>query len=212
MGADRIQAGPLNAQGTNPLDQQCLYQDSGNNDLYISGLSHKMKLLRKMSVSAIPQTPLTAITTAQTLLSETYNAGALNYQNRRLLVRGTLVYNTTIGNVATISLALILAGVTLCTITTPATNTAASTNLPIQFEFELNVVTLGAAATIESHGKVIANIGTAAAGVAGVYLDTNTAVSSAVNLLTADTLSMTIAGSAAIPSATLRSYTIEKLY
>lgn len=212
MGADRILPGFINSAGTNPYDQQALIQDVTNNDLYISGASHKTHLLRKMSLSQIPQTALTAITTAQTLLSVTYNAGGLNYQNRRIRVTGTLIYSTTTANVATISIALTLGGVTLCTITTAATNTTASTNLPIQFEFELVVVTLGATATIESHGQVLANIGTVAAAAVAAYLDTNTAVSSAVNLLAADTLTVTIAASAAVPSAQLRSGTVEKLY
>jgi hypothetical protein len=74
------------------------------------------------------------------------------------------------------------------------------------------VVTLGAAATIESHGRLNANIGTVAAAAIATYLDTNTAVSAAVNLLGAATLSVTIAASAAIPSAQLRSVRLEKLY
>jgi hypothetical protein len=212
MGADRIQAGPLNSSGTNPFDQQALYQDTLNNDLYISGSSRMMRLLSKTSISLPAQVALSAITTAQTLFSENYNAGALNYLNRRIRVSGSVIYSTTAANVATISFALVLAGVTLCTITTAATNTTASANLPIQFEFELCVVTLGAAATIESHGRLNANIGTVAAAAIATYLDTNTAVSAAVNLLGAATLSVTIAASAAIPSAQLRSVRLEKLY
>jgi hypothetical protein len=154
------------------------------------------------------QTAKTAITTAQTLLSFAFAAGALNVIGRKLRVKGVLIYSTTAANVATISFALKLGTVTLCTITTAATNTTASTSLPIHFEFELTVVTLGATATLESHGRVEANIGTTAAAAVAVYLDTNTAVSSAVNLTAAETLSVTIAASAAVPTAQLRSATL----
>ena len=209
MGADRITNGPLSSANINTYDQQAIVQDSTNNTLQISGASKKLQLLRSAPLVLNAQNALAAITVAQTLLSLAFNAGALNVTNRRIRVKGSVIYSTTIANVATISFALVLGGVTLCTITTAATNTAASANLPIQFEFELLVASLGAAATIESHGKLEANIGTVAAAAVAVYLDTNTAVSAAVNLLTAETLSVTVAASAAIPSLQLREAVIE---
>ncbi len=209
MGADRVTVGPLSSNATNSFDTQALVQDVQNNTLSVSGSSRKLAVLQS-AIAVLPaQTALTAITAAQVVLSQAFNPGALNVVNRTLRVSGSLIYSTTATNVATISLALVLGGVTLCTITTAATNTAASANLPIQFEFELNVVSLGASATVESHGWVAANIGTVAAAAIATYLDTNTAVSSAVNLLTAATLQLTIAASAAVPSAQLRQATIE---
>ncbi len=209
MGADRVTVGPLSSNATNSFDAQALVQDVQNNTLSVSGSSRKLAVLQS-AIAVLPaQTALTAITAAQVVLSQAFNPGALNVQNRTIRVSGSLIYSTTATNVATISLALVLGGVTLCTITTAATNTAASANLPIQFEFELNVVSLGASATVESHGWVAANIGTVAAAAIATYLDTNTAVSSAVNLLTAATLQLTIAASAAVPSAQLRQATIE---
>ena len=210
MGADRITYGPPSGAGTNAFDQKALVLDQTNGVLYVSGASNNRKLMVAMGAPLVltAQTAKTAITTAQSLLSFAFTPGALNVTGRKMRVRGCLIYSTTAANVATISLALVLGGVTLCTITTGATNTAASTNLPIWFEFELTVVTLGATATIESHGRVDANIGTVAAAVAGTYLDTNTAVSSAVNLTAASTLSVTIAASAAIPSAQVRSASV----
>ena len=209
MGADRIQAGPLSSAGTNPYDVQAIVQDSQNNTLQVSGAGRTLALLRSNTLTLTAQTALTAITTAQTLLSKIFPLGALNVQNRRIHVEGNVVYNTTIANVATLAFALTLGGVTLCTITTAATNTAASTNLPVHFEFDFTVVSLGASATIEAHGKVEANIGTAAAGATTQYLATNAAVSSAVNLLANATLAVTIAASAAVPSMTLRDAVIE---
>lgn len=210
MGADRVTFGPPSASGVNYFDQKSLVLDQTNGVLYVSGAANNRKLMLAMGAPLVlpAQTAMTAITTAQSLLSFVFGAGALNVTGRKIRVKGVGIYSTTIANVATISIALTLGGVTLCTITTPATNTAASSNLPFEFEFELTVVTLGASATIESHGKVIANIGTVAAAVANTYLDTNTDVSSAVNLTAAATLTVTIAASAAVPSAQLRSATL----
>jgi hypothetical protein len=210
MGADRSTYGPPSANGVNAFDQKAIVLDQTNGVMYSSGSVNNRKLMAAMGAPLVlpAQPPATAITTTQGLLAFVFGAGALNVIGRKLRVKGVLIYSTTAANVATISLALSLGGVILCTITTAATNTAASANLPIHFEFELTVVTLGATATIESHGRVDANIGTAAAAAAATYLDTNTAVSSAVNLTAAATLGVTIAASAAVPSAQLRSATV----
>jgi hypothetical protein len=192
----------------NSFDQKALVLDQSNGVLYVSGNNRKLMLAMGAPLVLPAQTALAAITAAQNLLTFGFGAGALNVTGRKLRVKGTLLYSTTATNVATISFALTLGGVTLCTITTAATNTAASANLPIHFEFEITVATLGATATVESHGRVDANIGTAAAAAVATYLDTNTAVSAAVNLAAASTLAVTIAASAAVPSAQLRSATL----
>jgi hypothetical protein len=157
------------------------------------------------------QTALTAITTAQNLFSQVMAAGSLNLVGRTLRVRGTVIYSTTSTNVATITIAIKLGSVTLCSITTAATNTAASTNLPIQFEFTLTVATAGSAGMINAHGSVTANIGTTAAPNTAIYLDTNTAAQGPVDLTVAETLAVTIAASAAVPSAQLLSGSIDVL-
>ena len=203
MGADRITQGPLNSAGTDPFDAQAILLDAQNDILEISGNAHNRHAMRKAIAILQEQTALTAITTAQTLLSKAPNAGAMNVTNRTVRVRGRLIYSTTSTNVATITLALLLGATTLCTITTAATNTAASSNLPIEFEFVFSVATTGAAPNIESHGNVKANIGTTAAAAIAEYLDTNTAVVAGPSLIAAETLSVTIAASAAIPSAQL---------
>lgn len=210
MGADRVTYGPPAANGLNIWDQKAITLDQTNGVMYSSGAQNGRKFMAAMGAPLVlpAQTALTAITTAQQLLAFIFAAGALNVTGRKIRVKGRAIYSTTSTNVATISIALVLGGVTLCTITTAATNTAASANLPIEFEFELTVVTLGATATIESHGKVIANIGTVAAAACADYLDTNTAVSAAVNLTAAATLQVTVAASAAIPSLQLRSATV----
>jgi len=203
MGADRVTKGPLNSAGTNPFDSEAILLDIQNDILEVSGSGQVRRALRKAISIIQEQTALTAITTAQTLLSKAINAGAMNVSNRTVRLRGSLIYSTTSTNVATITIALKLGSVTLCTITTAATNTAASTNLPIQFDFMFSVASTGASATLESHGSLKANIGTTAAAAIAEYLDTNTAVSSAVDLTAAQTLTLTIAASAAVPSAQL---------
>lgn len=210
MGADRVTYGPPSASGTNAFDSQALVLDQTNGVLYVSGSANNRKLMVAMGAPLVlpAQTGGNVATTPRPLVTFPFGAGALNVTGRKLRVKGVLIYSTTAANVATISLALTLGGVTLCTITTAATNTAASVNLPIQFEFELTVVTLGATATLESHGRVDANIGTAAAAAAVTYLDTNTAVSAAVNLTAAATLGVQITASANIPSVQLRSGTV----
>lgn len=210
MGADRSTYGPPFSSGNNTFDQKAIILDQTNGVLYSSGSANGRKAMAAMAAPLVlpAQTAKTAITTAQTLLAFVFGAGALNVTGRKIRVKGALIYATTAANVATLTFALTLGGVTLCTITTAATNTAATTGLPVQFEFELTVVTLGATATIESHGRVDANIGTPAAAVASTFLDTNIAVSSAVNLTAAATLGVSIAASAAIPSAQLRAATV----
>ena len=211
MGADSVVQGP-------PTAAQCfgtegIILDAKNNVLYTFGATRQPVALSAAQVTNAlqlgPQTALTAITTAQVLLSKAFGAGALNVAGTTITIAGKLVYSTTIANVATISLALTLGGVTLATITTAATNTAASTNLPIQFSFTATVTATGASGTLIANGVVNADVGTAAAAAVATYLDTNTAVSSAVNLLNAETMTVTIAASAAVPSATLLNATVQ---
>lgn len=202
MGADTVTQGPPAAKQPGV---EGLILDAANNVVYSfsAATGGVPAALPSAQLVLGPQTALTAITTAQTLLSKVYGAGALNVVGRTITVSGNLIYSTTSANVATISIALTLGGVTLLTITTAATNTAASTNLPINFSFTATVTATGASGTLICTGVVNANIGTAGAADSATYLGTNSAVSSAVNLLTAETLTVTIAASAAVPSATL---------
>ena len=209
MGADRLVQGPLNAAGTNPYDQQALIQDIVNNLLEVSGNSRTRRLLRSALLVLPPQTALTNITTGQTLAQLALNPALLNVVNRKVVIRGNLIYSTTATNVATITLTLAFGGTTLCAITTSATNTAASNNLPIQFEFETTTTALGAAGSIESHGWVCAVLGTTAAGQAADFLDTNGGPTTNLNLLASVNLNVYVSASAAIPSMQLRNFTME---
>ena len=209
MGADRIAQGPQ-ASGLNPNDTEALVLDVANNILETSGNNHQMAACQTAIAVLGPQTALVTITTAQNLISKLLNAGVLNKLNRTLYIQGSLIYTSPGTTTPTITIAVTLGGVTLCTITTAAISATASANMPIQFYFYLTTTATGASGTIESHGGVSANItaNTPAAAIA-TYLDTNTAASSAVNLNAAQTLNVTIAASSAITSAQLRLASIE---
>jgi hypothetical protein len=206
MGADTIVNGPPAAAqpGT-----EGLILDRVNNALYSFGQSGVPALIQSVLKSLVPQAALAAITTPQTLFSQLFGAGALNVVGRTFRVTGTLIYATTIANVATITIAVKLGAVTLATLTTDASNTAASVNLPVNFSFTFTVVSIGAAGTIYASGGVNADLGTAAAAAVTSYLLAGAAVSAAVNLLTAETLVVSIAASAALPSAKLMNATVE---
>lgn len=201
--------GPATATGEN-TNIGALIQDRANNITETVGEDGLAQALMSALYVLTAQTALTAITTAQNLFDETLGAQVLNKLARKLRIKGRIIYNSTGAAVATITLAVKFGGVAMVAITTAATNTAASTGMPIEFEFTLTTVTTGTSGTIEAHGRVDANISANTPAVAvATYLDTNVAVSSAVNLNIEQPLLVTIAASAAIPSAQLREMTVE---
>jgi hypothetical protein len=200
MGADRIQQGPINSAGTNPYDTQAIVMDSLNADLYVSGQAHITHVLHKSMLVLNAQTALTNITAAQNLLSVTLNAGRLNYTNRTLRVK--LFILSTAAATPGGTVAVTLGGTTLCSVSLgalPASSIAV-------VEFTLTVASLGATGTIESHAWSLVGPGNAGS---GGFNDTNSAVSSAINLLGALTLTANISGGATIASAQLRQATVE---
>lgn len=206
MGADTVTQGyPAPNQVIGP---QGLILDRVNNLLYTFGQGGVAALVQSALKTLGIQTALTAITTAQNLLSYAFGAGALNVVGRTFTVSGSALYATTSANVATLTIALKLGSVTIATLTTAATNTAASTNLPIQFAFTVTTTSTGATGTLYASGGAKVDLGTAASAAITEYLINNTAASSAVNLTAAQTLTVTIAASAAVPSAQLMSATI----
>jgi hypothetical protein len=206
MGADRIQAGittdPYDSPGALAVDPV-----SGALGVAIPG---KLQIAQTALAALVAQTPLTNITTAQNLFTKIFGAGLLNLVGRTLLVTGFGVYSSAGGSTPTITIALTLGGVTLCTITSTPINTAANTNLQFQFQFQATVVSVGASATLECHGDVAINLSANTPGSAlSEFADQNTAVSSAVNLTAAATLAATIAASGTVSSATLRLASVE---
>lgn len=210
MGADRVTQGPLTAQGVNPFDQEALVFDALNNILETSGNSHVLAACQTALMVLNAQTALTSVTTAQNLISKALNAGVLNKLSRTLYIQGSLIYTTPGTTTPTMTIAVTLGGVTVCTITTAALSATASSNMPVQFGFYLTVAATGSSGTIEAHGFVNANISAnTPAAAAQNYLDTNTAVSSAINLTNALTLNVTVAASSSINSIQLRLASIE---
>jgi hypothetical protein len=206
----QITQGPANTSGKN-TNQQALVFDRQNNVVSSVGDAGTEQAHQTSMAVLNAQTALTAITTAQNLLSVTLNKGFLNRLARTLLVSGSIIYTSPGTTTPTISIAVKLGSVTLCTITTAAISSTASTNMPIQFAFQLDVAAIGASGTIEAHGQVSANLSanTAAAAIT-TFLDTNTAPSSAVDLTTSLALAVTIASSGAgITGAQLRQATLE---
>lgn len=202
--------GPSNTTGKN-FSPQSLSLDTQNNVLSSVGDAGQEQAHQTAVLALNAQTALTAITTAQNLVALTLNKGFLNRIKRTLLVSGSLVYTSPGTTTPTISIAITLGGVTLCTITTAAISSTASTNMPIQFQFQIEVAATGATGTLETHGQVSANLtANTPAGQIATFLDTNTAVSSAVDLTSSLALACTIASSGAgITGATLRQGTIE---
>lgn len=146
------------------------------------------------------QTALTAITTAQNLFSRSMPAYAFNKVGRTLFISGSVIFTT--ANTPTVTIAVVLGGTTLVTITSGTG--AAVTNGQINFEFYITTVATGASGTFEAHGEVGVQLSATLTTALPYVADTNTAVSSALNLNTALTLNVTIAASASLSSAQLR--------
>src|SRR5215472_15930447 len=212
MGADRITQGP-SITGTNAYDSQALVLDVTNNILETSGTNRTMQAARTALIVLGAQTALSTVTTAQNLISKTLNAGVLNKALRTLLIQGSVIYTSSGTTTPTITIAVTLGGVSLCSITTAAVSSTASTNMPVQFEFQLQTATTGSSGTIESHGYVYANISAnTPAAASGIYCDTNTAVSSSDNLASALALAVTVAASSTITSVQLRQASVECVF
>lgn len=205
----QISQGPPSTTGkvTSP---QGLYLDRQNNIVGSAGdgnvyAAHQMSRDLRNAQSA-----LTAVTTAQTLWSKTLNPGELNMVGRCYTLSGYGIYTFAGSSTPNITFVLSAGAVTLATIVAGPLNTAASTNMPFDFNFQISTVSTGASGTLEVHGDVDMNLtANTPAGVMSYFRDVNAAVSGAVNLLTAETLTLTVAAGNAIGSIQLRFATLE---
>lgn len=203
----KITSGPANPGGTD-TDKQSLIFDKQNGIVESVNDAGLMQALQ-MALSILQaQTALTTVTTAQNLCNIALNAGALNKKNRTLLISGTAIFTT--AGTPQITIALVIGGVTVCSIQTPAIGVA-QTNGQIQYTFTVSVVTTGTGATLEAHGMLSVQGGATLAAAVPAYLDQNTAVSAAVNLVIASSLQVTIASTVSLSSAQLRQQTVEVL-
>ena len=132
-----------------------------------------------------PQTPVTTVTTAQTLGSCVLNANIQNVPNRTIRACGYGIYTSPGSATPTMTLQLTQAGMTEVAITTAALNTNASTNMPFDFCFNLTTVGLGSAGTIEAHGKLNINISNnTPAAAEAAYGDTNYGATNTITVAT----------------------------
>lgn len=206
----KISAGPLsgNCTGTAPA----LGIDKLNSILYQCGTAHLWQADTSTVAVLNAQTAVTTVTTAQTMGSVVLTAGFQNIVGRTLRICGAGIYTTPGTTTPTMTISLIEGGITPITITTAALSVTATTSAPFQFCFTSTAATTGATGTLETHGYVMANISAnTPAAAAPVYLDTNTAVSSAIDLTAANTLAVQVAANSAISSVQLRQLTVVAL-
>jgi hypothetical protein len=204
-------AGIYNGPPPTPVNSgPALYTDQQNGVLYVASQSHVLTSQQTAIGVFSAQTAVTSVTTAQTLASLALNTNAQNVTGRTLRLCGYGIYTSPGTTAPTLTIAVTEGGITPVTITTAALSTTASTNMPFQFCFDLTTVATGATGTLEAHGQVSANISanTPAAAMTR-YDDTNTAVSSAINLTSANTLALTVAASSTLTSVQLRQMTVE---
>jgi hypothetical protein len=209
MPFNQITKGPSGANGGNQSSPG-LVLDTQNNICASVGDS-RVEAIHQTSLQILTaQVALTAITTAQNLINKAINGGLLNRIGRTIQISGSLIYTSPGTTAPVITIALVVNGVTLCSIVLGAISTTASANMPIQFQFTFTTVSVGAAGTIESHGWVCANLSAnTPAAAATEFMDTNTAVSGAVNMNAAGAIAVTIAANSVVTSAQLRQAMIE---
>lgn len=156
------------------------------------------------------QTALATITTAQTAGTFNIPLGFLNSIGKTLRVRAWGIFSQ--GAAASVpTFSLLINGVTPWTITT-ASSSNAITNGQWEVEAYLRTAAIGATGTIESHGVALCQASGTLTTAIPVVADQNTAVSAAINLLTATNIQLQIAvATNAWTSAQLRLGTIEVL-
>jgi len=108
-----ITKGPLNATGVNGAAAPNGFSfDQQNNVLSTVGSAAQESALQTALTVINAQTALTAITTAQNLISKALNAGFLNRAGRTLLITVYGIFTTPAGT-PNLTFALTLGGVTL---------------------------------------------------------------------------------------------------
>lgn len=205
-------AGVTSGPNTNTACQSApaLYFDQQNSVLSTCGTTHIASVNQKAMATFSAQTAVTTVTTAQTMASLALNANMQNVAGRTLRICGYGIYTSPGTTTPTLTFQITEGGVTPVAITTAGVSSTASTNMPFNFCFDLTTVATGTSGTLEAHGAVSCNItANTPAAAQATYQDTNTAVSSAINLFNANTLAVQVAASSTITSVQLRQLTIE---
>lgn len=203
----KITNGPAQASGVD-TNKIALIYDQQNGIVEAVPVSGTMQALQTALAVLTAQTALTNVTTAQNLMNIVLNAGVLNKKLRTLLISGTGVFST--AGTPQITIAVVVNTVTVVSIQTPAIG-AAQANGQFTFQFTIQTATTGTGATMEAHGSIQVQGGATLATAVPSYNDQNTAVSSAVNLVAAGSMQVTIAATATLTSVTLRQGTVEVL-
>lgn len=187
-----------------------LYMDQTNTVVSACGNAHVLSTFQTALATFSAQTAVTSVTTAQTMASLSLNANVQAVAGRTIRLCGYGIYTSPGTTTPTMTIQVTEGGITPVAITSAAVSGTASTNMPFQFCFDITTVTATATGTLEAHGQLSINISanTPAAALA-TYDDTNTAVSSSINLFAANTLAVQVAASSTITSVQLRQMTIE---
>jgi hypothetical protein len=158
------------------------------------------------------QTAITTVTTIQAMNSTTVTipANALNVAGKTLHVKGYFVFsNSATTPIVTITLKI---GSVLMAAPVSTANVNSNSSSPAWFEFYAETVSTGASATLEAHGVLGMNVTDATNGhPLSVFSDYLAAVSSAVDLTSAQNITINMTSNATITTATLRQAVIEIL-
>lgn len=193
----------------------CLFNDNLDSwQMLASGSPTASPIGRlQSSFTSLPaQTAVTSVTTAQTLGAfPALPTGFQNVVGRDLRVCGRGVFTDTT-NTPQVTISILYGGITPVSIQTAALSGTAVTNAPFDFCFTLSTASTGATGTLEAHGWMdFDDTGSTTNPKLDKYLDSNTAVSSAINLTAANTVSIQVASSASLNSMTLRYASLEVL-
>lgn len=195
---------------TNCQSAPALYFDQANSVESTCGNTHVLSANQKAMATFNATTAVTSVTTAQSLATLALNGSMQNVVGRTLRLCGYGIYTSPGTTTPTITLQVTEGGITPVAITTAAVSSTASTNMPFNFCFDITTASTGATGTLEAHGALALNItANTPAAAEATYQDTNTAVSSSINLLAANTIAIQVAASSTITSVQLRQLTIE---
>lgn len=154
----------------------------------------------------LPQTALATITTIQVMGTCPLGTSIQNAIGKVVHVKGYGVY-TSGAQTGTMTISLIEGGITPCTVTSNAITTGGQTNAQFNFECYLTTLTTGSAGTLVAAMTQAINTATANNLAAMTLQQDNIhgAASSAINLTTANTLTVNLTMSASTTSAVLNS-------
>jgi hypothetical protein len=190
-----------------------IYNDSTKKAIVMSNIAAN-PLTISGTLQVLPaQTAITTVSTIQAMNSTaiTIPAGALNVVGKMSRICGQFVFS----NGATAPLITLSEKFGAVALAAPVSSANANTNSssPGLFCFYTTTTATGASGTVESHGYLTENVASAVAGAAAsTFPDTVTAVSSAIDLTAAITvtINMTVS-SGPVTTATLRWATVELL-